>query len=81
MLSKLFLEHPRSVGETYLVHQRQAFGFGVAMILGGVACLLHGLVPAMFLRTGSSTVARLHHKMVVSRAAIGCPDTIGGRVA
>ncbi|MHB8811712.1 MAG: DUF6356 family protein [Steroidobacteraceae bacterium] len=56
MFSQIFLEHPKSVGETYLVHQRKAFGFGVSMILGGLACLMHGLVPAMFLYTGSSTV-------------------------
>ena len=71
MLSQIFLEHPKSVGETYLVHQRKAFGFGVSMILGGLACLVHGLVPAMFLHTGSSTVSRLHQRMVVNRTGTG----------
>ena len=79
MLSRIFLEHPRSVGETYLAHQRQAFGFGLTMIAAGLACMVHGLIPAMFLRTGSDTVSRLHHRMLVSRAASRDPDALVSR--
>jgi len=68
MLQRMFLEHPRSVGETYLEHQRQAFGFAGAMFLAALACLLHGLVPSLFTRTGSRTIARLHDRMVVHRS-------------
>lgn len=71
MLSRIFLEHPRAVGETYLAHQRTAFGFGLSLIAAGLACMVHGLIPAMFLRTGSDTVSKLHHRMVVNRAAAG----------
>jgi Family of unknown function (DUF6356) len=67
LLRQAFLEHPKSVGETYLVHQRQAFGFGLSMIAGGLACLVHGLVPSMFLHTGSETISRLHTRMAVRR--------------
>jgi len=67
VLHRLFLEHPQSVGETYLEHQRQAFGFAGAMFLGALACLVHGLVPALFTRTGSGAVARLHERMVIHR--------------
>ena len=63
MLHKLFLEHPQTVGETYREHQRQAFSFGSAMLLGAIACFLHGLVPAMFRCTASTTIARLHERM------------------
>jgi hypothetical protein len=69
LLRQIFLEHPESVGETYLAHQRHAFGFGLSMIAGGLACLVHGLVPSMFLRTGSETISRLH-----SRMAGRCPQ-------
>ncbi len=67
LLRPLFLEHPRTVGETYLEHQRQAFGFGMAMMAAGFACMLHGLVPAIFQTTGSRTIARLHERMIVHR--------------
>lgn len=80
MLSQLFLEHPRSVGETYLVHQRKAFGFGLSMIAAGLACMVHGLIPAMFLHTGSDAVSRLHHRMLMRRAASGSPNVLVSRV-
>lgn len=59
----LFAAHPRSVGESYLAHARTAMGFGATMIVGGAACMIHGLVPALFKTTGSDTVRRLHARM------------------
>ena len=69
VLSRIFVEHPRSVGETYLAHQRQAFGFGLSLIAAGLACMVHGLIPAVFLHTGSDAVSRLHHRLRERRAA------------
>lgn len=62
-----FTKHPASVGETYAEHMRMASSFGGAMLLGGVACLVHGLFPFLFTRTGSTTIARLHDRMVTNR--------------
>ncbi len=67
MSLNLFTDHPASVGETYGEHLQAAGGFGLRMILGGIACLLHGLLPFLFTRTGSSTIALLHERMVISR--------------
>jgi hypothetical protein len=67
MLERLFLCHPRSIGETYLQHQRHAFSFGLSMLGGAMACFVHGFVPALFLTTGSRTVARLFHRMLKDR--------------
>ena len=69
VLQRLFLEHPRSVGETYLEHQRQAFGFAGTMFLGALACFVHGLVPSLFTRTGSMAVLRLHERLVLHRTS------------
>ena len=55
--AKLFTEHPASVGETYGEHLVMASGFGFRMILGGMACLIHGLLPFLFVKTGSSQIA------------------------
>jgi hypothetical protein len=60
MLNHLFLAHPRSVGETYIEHAGVAFHFGSAMILGGMALLVHALFPSLFVRTGSATIKRLY---------------------
>ena len=62
-----FLEHPETVGETYLQHCGAATGFGIRMIVGGLACLVHGLLPFCFVRTGSATITSLHDRMVVHR--------------
>jgi hypothetical protein len=46
MFNRLFLDHPRSVGESYFGHQRQATAFGARMLIGAIACFLHmGLFP------------------------------------
>ncbi len=67
-LSKLFHEHPASAGETYGQHLRHASGFGLRMIAGGFACILHGLLPFLFVRTGSRQITVLHGQMVTSRS-------------
>ena len=68
MFARLFLEHPRSIGESYLEHQRRAFGFGCSLFIAALACFVHGVVPALFVRTGSTAVTRLHDRMVAHRA-------------
>jgi hypothetical protein len=67
VFNRLFLDHPRSVGESYLEHQRHAFGFGVALLGAALACLIHALIPGLFVRTGSDAIRRLHDRMVVNR--------------
>jgi hypothetical protein len=68
MFNRLFLDHPRSVGESYFGHQRQAMAFGARMLVGAIACFLHGIVPAVFTQTGSRTVSTLHERMVTNRS-------------
>ena len=60
-------EHLRAVGETYPQHLAKATGFAVAMLAGGIACLLHGLLPFLFVKTGSDCIRRLHEEMVENR--------------
>ncbi|MGC1523456.1 MAG: DUF6356 family protein [Steroidobacteraceae bacterium] len=63
----LFIEHPASVDETYLQHFSSALGFGAKMIVAGVACMVHGILPAVFVTRGSDTIRSLHERMVVKR--------------
>jgi len=62
-----FTEHPASVGEGYFSHMGMAIGFGVRMLVCGVACLIHAVLPFLFVKTGSNTIARLHDTMVINR--------------
>ena len=66
-INRLFSEHPASVGESYGEHLVQASSFGARMILAGLACLVHGLLPFLFVRTGSAAIADLHTRMVTNR--------------
>jgi hypothetical protein len=62
-LSRSFVDHPRSVGETYGEHFTVALGFGVRLIAAGCACLVHACVPAWFTRTGSRAVRALAREL------------------
>jgi hypothetical protein len=66
---RLFTDHPRSVGESYLEHLRFACGFGTAMLAGGAACFVHAFMPFVCQTTGSRTVLALHERLMRARAA------------
>ena len=62
-LPRSFVDHPRSVGETYGEHFAVALGLGLRLIAAGAACVLHALVPCWFTRTGSQAVRDLAREM------------------
>ena len=64
---RAFTEHPASVGETYSEHMGRAACFGLRMIAAGAACLVHAVLPFLFVRTGSATIVELNDRMVVNR--------------
>ncbi len=74
MLRKAFTEHPASVDETYLQHLTHASSFGIRMMLGGLACILHGILPFLFVKTGSRQIETLHDRMVLNRRKM--PDIL-----
>ncbi len=69
-----FTQHPHEVGETYAEHFTVAGSFGVAMILGGLACLVHAALPFLCTTTGSRTIRRLHDRMVTNRTRAPAPS-------
>jgi putative acetyltransferase len=62
-----FTAHPASVGESYLQHLRHAAGFATSMISGGLAVLVHAVLPFLFAKTGSGVIADLNTRMVTNR--------------
>lgn len=64
---KLFTSHPDSVGESYPRHAVFALTFGWRMFVGALACMLHGLFPFLFQRTGSRIVMELHQRLATHR--------------
>jgi hypothetical protein len=74
---RAFTEHPASVGESYFGHLLRASSFGLRMLLCGLACLLHGVFPFLFVTTGSDAIKALHGEMSARRdQALGGGSTI-----
>ena len=67
---RAFTEHPASVGESYGEHMSHAACFGTRMVFAGLACLVHGVLPFLFVRTGSRTIAELNDRMVRNRRSM-----------
>jgi Family of unknown function (DUF6356) len=72
-LIRAFTEHPASVGESYGEHLARALCFGARMILAGIACLVHGVLPFLFVRTGSQAISELNDRMVLNRQRVPLP--------
>jgi hypothetical protein len=66
-LQRLFTEHPESVDESYGEHMVRASGFGGRMVVAGLACMVHSLLPFLFVHTGSVAIDELHARMQATR--------------
>lgn len=67
MLQRLFTEHPSSVDETYWEHLAAAGVFSAKLLLAALACLIHAVLPFLFVKTGSRMITELHGTMVTNR--------------
>ena len=62
MFGRLFLDHPRSVDESYFEHLLFAGGFALRLLGAAVAALVHALVPCLFAKTASNMIAKMYAK-------------------
>ena len=76
MIRRLFTEHPNSVDESYFEHLLAALSFSTRLFLAALACLIHALLPFLFVKTGSAMITDLHDRMVANRRRVS-----GGRPA
>lgn len=67
MIERLFLSHPRDVGETWGEHFLTAMGFAGALARAAAACAVHAFVPGLCRTTGSRAITQLHGRMVANR--------------
>ncbi|WP_293755399.1 DUF6356 family protein [uncultured Paraglaciecola sp.] len=67
MFKKLFINHPKSVNETYIQHFFTAMSFSMKLFKAAIACFIHALVPGLCIKTGSKAITELHVKMVTFR--------------
>jgi hypothetical protein len=64
---RLFTEHPASVNESYWQHFATAMSFGLRMVWGGLVCMVHAVLPAVYCSKASGIIGELHDRMVVNR--------------
>jgi hypothetical protein len=69
LFRRIFTDHPASVEESYGEHFGVASRFGLTMIRGGLGALIHAIIPALCVRTGSNTIRQLNQMIVQQRDA------------
>jgi len=67
MIDRLFLEHPRTVNETYPAHFAAAAAVGSQLLVASLKCFVHALVPALCKTSGSDAIVRLHSQIAPRR--------------
>ena len=65
--SSFFVEHPRSVGQTYWQHMRTALYFSCSLAAATLCVAVHAFAPGFFRRTASGIVSNLHRRMTAER--------------
>jgi hypothetical protein len=74
MLGRLFWDHPRSLGMSWASHGAGAVVIGARMIVAGLACVVHALVPGLFTDTAGKTIASLNEHISRRKAGSGNPE-------
>ncbi|MGR3573023.1 DUF6356 family protein [Brevirhabdus sp.] len=62
MFDRLFLDHPRQVGESYLEHAAFAGRFALTLAAAAGAAAVHAVIPCLFEKTASRMVAGLYQR-------------------
>jgi len=62
MLTRVFLDHPRKVDESYLEHAGFAARFALRLFAAGGAALIHAGIPCAFEKTASRMIAEMYEQ-------------------
>ena len=60
MISRIFLDHPADVNESFLQHMGFALRFSGLLFAAAGAALVHALIPCLFKTTASRIIAKLY---------------------
>ena len=63
LFNELFIDHPRSVGESYSAHRATAWWFGSRLFVASMAAFVHGLFPGVCKTTASRIVRELNRRL------------------
>ena len=71
---RLFREHPRSLGMSWVGHGAGAVAIGVRLVGAGLACLVHAVVPGVFTQTAGKTITHMYDHMAQRKAGAANPE-------
>ena len=74
MIGRLFSEHPKALGMSWISHGVGAAGIGVRLIGAGAACMVHAIVPGWFTQTAGRTVTEIYDDMARRKAGAANPN-------
>lgn len=57
------VEHPKSVGQTYLQHFMFSASFALRLAAAAFTAIMHALIPGLFESTTSKAINSLHARM------------------
>lgn len=60
---QVFIEHPKSVNETYFQHMRFATWFAFRLFAAFCAALAHAFIPCLFEKTASRMINEMHNRL------------------
>lgn len=63
MLKYVFVDHPKSVEESYFQHMRFAGWFASRLLMAGGAALVHAVIPCLFEKTASRMICQMHDRL------------------
>ena len=63
-VSRIFLDHPASVEESYFEHLIFAGRFAIRLLFAASAAFVHALIPCLFEKTASNLIKKMHSDIV-----------------
>lgn len=74
MADRLFLDHPRSLGMSWVGHGVGALAIGARLVGAGCACVIHAVIPGLFTQTAGKTITDMHAHMMKRKAGAANPE-------
>lgn len=71
---RLFTDHPRTLGMSWIGHGVGAAKIGLVLVGAGAACLVHAIVPGWFTQTAGKTVTSIYDEMQRRKAGAQNPE-------
>jgi len=63
IFKRVFLQHPEEQKMTYFEHLQHACSYGIQTLGCSLAFIVHGFIPCLFEKTGSTMIQQLHGRL------------------